>query len=334
MALSASIKFKQGGAAEIGRQRFGADVGEIIKAATAPASTGTSAWAQQLATAAVGSFIGLLPSAGGSLIAAGSRLTMDGLDSVSLPTRATTLDQTGSAWIAEGAPSPVKQVNLDSVKIGPPRKLVTMICATREMLAVENAEQVFAALMRENVGFALDYKMFSDDAADDTAPAGLLAGISGLTASAATTADEAMRADLEQLLASIAPASSGKAVIVANPAQAFSIAVRLGRNFAIPVWPSAAVAPGTVIAVDPSAFASGFGSEPQMSASIETALHFEDTSPSPLSTEGTPNAIAAPIRSLFQSDLIGLRLTLKAAWCMRSPAIAWLENCTWGAVPA
>ena len=33
---------------------------------------------------------------------------------------------------------------------------------------------------------------------------------------------------------------------------------------------------------------------------------------------------AAPVGSLWQTDTIALKLTLRAAWALRAPAIAWL----------
>ena len=43
-------------------------------------------------------------------------------------------------------------------------------------------------------------------------------------------------------------------------------------------------------------------------------LHMEDTTPLPIGTVGTPNVIAAPTRSLWQTDTLGLRLTTEMSW--------------------
>src|SRR5262249_45744109 len=73
-----------------------------------------------------------------------------------------------------------------------------------------------------------------------------------------------------------------------------------------------------------------FGAEPEITASDAAVIH-QETSPSPIGTVGTPNLVAAPSRSLFQTDTIGIRLILRATWALRAPgAVAWIANTTWG----
>src|SRR5262249_11087434 len=60
-----------------------------------------------------------------------------------------------------------------------------------------------------------------------------------------------------------------------------------------------------------------------------TLLH-TDATPTPISATGTPNTIAAPVRSLYQTDTIAMRLILPAAWTWRTAgAVAWIQNTTW-----
>jgi hypothetical protein len=96
------------------------------------------------------------------------------------------------------------------------------------------------------------------------------------------------------------------------------------------VWPTLGVAAGTVIALDPAAFASAFGPDPEISSSTETLVHLEDTTPAQIGTAGSPNVVAAPTRSLFQTDAIAVRLILRCAWTWRVPgAVSWIQNATW-----
>jgi hypothetical protein len=88
---------------------------------------------------------------------------------------------------------------------------------------------------------------------------------------------------------------------------------------------------GTVIAIDPSAFVSAFGAEPEISSSREAMVHMEADAPLPIAT-GTQGSgvLATPSRSLFQTDCIGTRLILRAAWAWRAPgAVAWIQDTTW-----
>ena len=86
---------------------------------------------------------------------------------------------------------------------------------------------------------------------------------------------------------------------------------------------------GTVIVLDALAFVSGFSGGPQIDVAESALVHLEDTSPLEISTTGTPNTVAAPVRSAFQADLKVLRCVLRASWAMRAPAIAYTTTATW-----
>src|SRR4029077_2484523 len=80
---------------------------------------------------------------------------------------------------------------------------------------------------------------------------------------------------------------------------------------------STTVAAGTVIAVDASEFATATGDPPRFAVSNEATLHEEDTTPLALGTAGTPNVVAAPMRSLFQTDTVAIRMSMYVTWAMR-----------------
>jgi len=65
----------------------------------------------------------------------------------------------------------------------------------------------------------------------------------------------------------------------------------------------------TVTAIEVGAFASGFTSEPEISVGRESTLHF-DTTPQAIGVSGSPTA---PTSSLWQQDLVALRLILRCA---------------------
>jgi hypothetical protein len=88
------------------------------------------------------------------------------------------------------------------------------------------------------------------------------------------------------------------------------------------VWSSSALADGMVIAVAPQAVAVGYAGSPTIETFKETAFHFEDSAPAHISTTGTPNTIAAPTRSVFQSDLIAIKTrAMRLGRCSRRRAI-------------
>jgi len=96
----------------------------------------------------------------------------------------------------------------------------------------------------------------------------------------------------------------------------------------VPVIPVPNLTAGTVIAVDAAAFASASGL-PSFRASQNVTLHM-DTVPSALSAVGSPNTLAAPMRSAFQTDVTALRSILPIDWALRrAGAVAVVNLATW-----
>ena len=84
-----------------------------------------------------------------------------------------------------------------------------------------------------------------------------------------------------------------------------------------------------VIAIDAADFASAEDDKPRLDISEDATLHLDDI-PSAIGTVGTPNAIAAPTQSMFQADLLAIRLLHFVSWTMRRPnRVAFVESVTW-----
>ncbi|MBR1190076.1 phage major capsid protein [Bradyrhizobium sp. AUGA SZCCT0160] len=303
---------------------------QIAKAAVNPATTTTAAWAGNLSTQAVGDFVkSLAPISGASQVFERAfRSSLAGVNSILLPRR-TAVPAAGSVpWVEQGMPIPVQNLSVTGVTLGPEKKLGVIVALTNETMASSAAEAVVTQMLRENAAMSLDATLFSNAAATAAAPAGLLNGISALTA-VSGGGETAMVGDLMQLSDAIADAT-GDIVIIAHPKQANTIRIRRGNTFDIPVFATRGVPAGTVIALDPQALAVGFGTEPKFESSIEAVIHQEDTSPVALGTVGSPNVVAAPSRSLFQTDCTSLRMLLPAAWAIRAPnSIAWVSAANW-----
>jgi hypothetical protein len=140
-------------------------------------------------------------------------------------------------------------------------------------------------------------------------------------------AKNALLGDLGKLIGALAANAGGlNPVLIAAPAQAMTLSLLAGPKFNVPVLPSAALASGTIIMVEPSSFVSGFDSVPEFSTSKVTLVHQEDTTPADIVSGGTA---AVPVRSTFQTDSQALKMTLQAAWAMRAPHVAWLTGATW-----
>jgi hypothetical protein len=303
----------------------------VIKAASAPATTTNATWAGALSQNVVGDFIqNLAPiSAAASLFAAAERRSLVGVSSISFPQRAGLINPASVPWLAEGSPFPVLQYQTSrTVQLGPTRKLAAATAMTRELLEGGNGLTELTRMLSDDAVAKLDSFLFSNTAAGANSPAGILAGVTPLTA-ATGGGKTALENDLAALAKAIAGVTSTVAFI-ANPAQANMIPILREFPLPFPVWPTIQVPAGTVIGLDPKAFCSAFNPTPEISATAEGLLHFEDTTPQQIGTVGTPNVVAAPTQSLWQRDYVAVRLFLRCAWCWRVPgAVAWVQNTTW-----
>src|SRR5947209_8717019 len=83
-----------------------------------------------------------------------------------------------------------------------------------------------------------------------------------------------------QLAAAIAAAGGDVAniVFITSPAQGFAVGLQ-PRSADLKIWPSRALAAGTIVAIKTSAFVSAFGALPRVEASIESVAHMEDSAP-------------------------------------------------------
>jgi hypothetical protein len=94
---------------------------------------------------------------------------------------------------------------------------------------------------------------------------------------------------------------------------------------------SSTVPAGMVILINADDLMVVQGDTPRFDVSDQATLHFEDTTPLQISTSGSPNVVAAPVRSMFQTDSLALRMILPMNWAIRRlPApVAWVTGVTW-----
>jgi hypothetical protein len=299
----------------------------IVRAATAPATSITAGWAAELGATALGAFLGSLQdSAAAALFAAAPRYDLAGLAQLSLPRASST---GSAAWTAEGAPIVVPQGVIAGVPLGPVKKLAIIESCTREVAEAgpEGGEAIITTLVRDAVARQLDISLFSNTAASALRPAGIVNGITPLVASTGTGVDAAI-ADLRNLVDAIVTAGgSGRPMFFASPGRALVVAGYFSE-LAGQVFGSASIPSGTLIAVDPRAFASAFGADPEIRVSIEGVIHYEDTTPLQISTGTQGSAVlATPTRSAFQTDVLLIRCILRAAWTLRIPGTAaWINT--------
>jgi len=302
---------------------FGADF--VLKAATGPATIGTAAWAGSLAPVSIYGLVADITSisAAAALIDRGLKLDMDGIAELRVPGRMVNAAAAG-LWTSEEAPIVARQLSFANTAVLQPRKLSVIIVVTREMAQSSNIEAIVRQTLGEAAGLALDTQMFSATAGTASAPAGLFNGITGQTPTAGG-GSVAMMGDLKNLFTALAAAGGGKtAVIIAALPQATTLKMTVGPQFDIPILGSTGLAAGTVAVVESASFVSGFSSVPEFNASNQAIYQAEDTSPA------DPIMSGPPVRSLFQTDGIGLKMDLWAAYGLRAAGHAqFVSSVTW-----
>jgi hypothetical protein len=253
-------------------------------------------------------------------------VSIDGAYGVKVPYIAPT--STNIAFIAQGDPFPVLQYAMSDGPTLTAKKLGFITTLTREVVEHTDGERMVRDIMGRDFGLGLDSILFDSTAADTTRPAGLLTGLStsGAKSGGGVTA---MVDDLAKLASTVAPVGGLDLMFVAGPYAAAAITT-YQPLLKFPVFCSGAVNDTTVICIAPSAVVVAGGNDPpKIDVSIETVLHM-DTAPTPLSTAGTPNVIAYPVRSLFQTDVVAVRLRANIDWALRaSGAVAFVSSVTW-----
>lgn len=302
----------------------------VAKSVVNPATITTTNWASQLAQTAVADFIlGLGPaSAGAALLSRGLQLSFDGSGAILVPSIAALA--ANATFVKEGDPIPVRQLTTAGVTLSP-RKFAVIVAFTRDIFdhSVPSIEAIVRNVLSESVAQALDTALFDTTAGDATRPAGLRVGINATAASATTPDTDAMFDDLSALAAAVAPIAGGSPIaFAAAPKLAHAVKMRQ-PNFAYDIFPTSALAAGITVAIATNGLVSAIDPAPRFDFSIETLLHME-TSPTQVSTTGTPNVVAYPLRSAFQTDTIALRLVFEVSWALRDAgALAWSQSATW-----
>lgn len=344
--------------AQIYAERYGEDgkidevsrtvLNHVVRAASAPADTTTSGWASQLVQTDVRGFMAVLEarSVYPGLANRGQRLGFGTAGQITIPTWASTPSIAGS-FVAEGAPIPVRQGAFTSVSLTP-KKMAVITTYTREIVTYSNPtiEGLLRARIQYQTSQAIDTILLDATASSSVRPPGIRYNVSVTTA---TTGGgfNALVGDLKNLLGALITSSGGNLrspTWIMSPIQGIAIALtqNAGGDFPFasaieggsfqgyPVIQSATVPAGMVILVDAADYVSVEGDSPMFSVSDQATLHMEDTTPLPIAAVGSPNTVAAPARSLYQTDSLALRMILPLNWAfLRTGSVAWTQAVTW-----
>lgn len=315
-------------------------VGIVAKADQTVGLTTVSHWADDLVQTAYFGFLEALQghSIFPDLLAGGLSLTFDRWGSLSLPRR--TAGTAGGGFVAEGSPIRVGKITTAAATLTP-KKMGVIVAFTKELAkrSTPAIEAIVRQAILEDTSAILDPILLDATAVSAARPAGLLNGVAAVGTGYGGGDYQAVREDFKALMAPFfsANAQSG-IVVIMNPAQGLSMALMEGP-VGDPSWlqrikdrvsiiESTHATANRLIAVRASDFA-GAGGNPEFDVSEQATIHMEDTTALEI-VSGTGPTTADPVRSLWQTASVGVRMLMDVSWTMRRTGmVAWVDTTTW-----
>jgi hypothetical protein len=234
-------------------------------------------------------------------------------------------------FVGEGQPGPAMQWTFANTTLGPVRKILVMAAVSGElqMATPETASAVIARVLSDAVSKSIDTIGFDANAGDTIRPPGLLNGVTPLAAAAAS--GDAMANDIGNLLGAIAAAGidAGYTVFVGGAREIGIMRAKLGPEFSNSLLTTLGLPAKSLAAFAPAALSFGYRGEVEIQTAFEPALHMEETTPADIGTPGSPNVVAAPVKSMFQTDLLSIRVRANCAWCVMPGGAQVVENVNW-----
>lgn len=308
--------------------------GMIGKAAIGPALTTQTGWASDLTSPlALGTLQLAAPNSVYSQLsqrASSIRTSLAGHGSARVPARAPITPS--SPFIGEGAPIKLRQGGISAATLLPHKAAIISTC-TLEMLNRSPIEQLIRDVLAYDTSVALDSVLLDNIAGDTIRPPGLLNGVTPTTATIGGGL-AAFAGDVRALAAAIEATGPMADPVLLMSATSSLLMQTLAQGGEVPIIAAPSVPAKMLIMVDAANFASAEGDSPDIATSREAVLHEEDTTPLPIvgGTAQPPviGSIAAPVRSMFSTACVALRLLQDVTWCMsRVGRVASITTVTW-----
>ena len=321
----------------------------VVKSETAPALTSVSGWASDLVRSGYADFLDALKPSSfyAQLAASGTTVQFGGNNSISLPSQASSNDLAGS-FVSEGNLIPVKRTSYAS-KILSRYKMAVISHFSKELsrVSVPSIQGLITDSILSDTSRAIDLSLISaNPAVPGLSPAGLLNGVTLGTSAGSTAAD--ILTDIRSLVTPIIEQNGNSASIVilmnavqelglsfatsATGAYMFRDQLSAGRLNGYKVIVSNNIPAGTVIALDASSFASAFDA-PEFAVSDTASLVQADddaVDPSVLNKNNFGAVTSGKVVSLFQQELIAVRMSLPMSYIMRRDnLVTAIEGVAW-----
>lgn len=313
----------------------------ITKADQTLGTTTVSGWASELVQTAYGEFVQALT--GYSIYPAlrdrGIGLSFDSAGNVTIPGR--TAGGAGGGFVGEGQPIRVGRLTTNSVSMTP-KKMGVIVPFSRELAkrSTPAIEGLVRQAILEDTSAVLDPLLLDAVAGDTIRPAGLLNGVAAVATGFGGGDYQAVIEDFKALLAPFITANAADGItVIMNPIQGLNLALMPGpvgqpNWFAeiqkrINIVESTHATAGRLIALRSADFATALGDEPEFDVSEQATIHMEDTTPLEI-VSGTGPTTADPVRSLWQTASIGVRMLWDISWKMRRAGmVQWINGTSW-----
>jgi hypothetical protein len=313
---------------EVLKQHFCGDdsVERILRAVSKPQDS-TTFWAAQSGTY----LPALAPaSAHAQLMSRGHTVSLTGVHTYKIPFIPQSGRPTQVPWVGEGQPGPVFMMTDQAPVLGPVNKLMCFVGFTRELeeYAVEAASEILGDALRIVTTQSLDLALFSATAAGANNPAGILNGLTAIP-SVGGTGLTGMADDIGKIASAMNAAgiNPDDMVLFTSAENVAKIKTMAGPKFDYEVFSAAHIPDTTLIGVQPDGFWTAYGdSAMSVETSIETTLHFEDTTPLAIVNGG---GMATPTRNLFQQEMLALRVRAWATWAVYPGAVQYVTAASW-----
>jgi hypothetical protein len=273
----------------------------------------------------------LIPgSAAGQILEFSRSVSLAGVNTIKLPYIGFSGRLT-LPWVAEGQPGPVSMMTTSSLTLGPVKKLLLFTAITRELETAtpESASQIISEALRIAATHSMDAWLFSTNASSSAAPPGLLNGLTPVTSSAAN-GQLGVAEDIAKLASTIEAAgiNPDNMILVTNASNAFRIRVLASPKLTNLVLTSPSIPAGNMIAIVPEGIATGYGADAiSVETSIQSTLHYEDTTPLPLVSSG--GTVAVPQKSAYQQDFISFRVRGRMTTAVHPGAVQYMTGINW-----
>jgi hypothetical protein len=148
---------------------------------------------------------------------------------------------------------------LNSAVLGPTRKVLLLSALKREIqqASAETAQAIISQAMSVSAEQSLDAALFGTAAVTDTAPAGLLNGVTPISATGGSCGVNIIASDLGNLAQAISTVSNSDDMIIVTTPQ-LATKVLSSSKFTNVVMSSVSIPQGQVIALLPKAVAIGY----------------------------------------------------------------------------